>query len=389
MQEAFTIQSRNIALLTKNSMINFLFHPITTYIIPGMLLGFALCFFFQKVPYREKLGEYILARRIMGCNYIVYFIALIAQTVTKQGSSAPTLERFIILTISSTQAFFFTYSLTTLISPKETGARKTCREIIMIVVVAAAAFTSLEVSRDNTHEMVFRIFSAFYVLQIVRYVYFFRRNYTAYHRNADNFFSDNERLRLHWTITAFYSATALGVLALIYAWTVLPVVSLVFMTMAGVFYAVFAIHFLNYVYAFPIIEPVINEPPVSPAEENADRVEAEPTDADRLLMESIDRLMEKEKLYKSPELSIENLSVLTGKSHRLVSGAINHCRQENFKTYINKYRVREAKRLIESGWLDQHTMESLAKEVGFGNRTNLYRVFKRYTGMSPSDRHDH
>ena len=259
-------------------------------------------------------------------------------------------------------------------------------EIIMIAVVAATAFTSPEVSRDNTHEMVFRIFSAFYVLQIVRYVYFFRRNYTAYHRNADNFFSDNERQRLHWTATAFYSAIALGVLALVYAWSVLPVVSLLFMATANVYYAVFAIHFLNYVHAFPVIEPVINEPAALTAEEEENIYEAEPSDSGKQLMETIDNMMEKEKLYTSPSISIENLSVLTGKSHRVVSGTINRCRHVNFKTYINKYRVDEAARLIESGWLDQHTMEALAKEVGFGNRTNLYRVFKRYTGVSPSNR---
>ena len=63
MRKAFTIQSRKHCSAHKNGMINFLFHLITAYIIPGMLLGFTLCFFFQTVPFREKLKEYTLARR--------------------------------------------------------------------------------------------------------------------------------------------------------------------------------------------------------------------------------------------------------------------------------------------------------------------------------------
>lgn len=386
MRKAFTIQSRKHCSAHKNGMINFLFHLITAYIIPGMLLGFALCFFFQTVPFREKLKEYTLARRIMGCNYIVYCAALIAEVATKQQVSHPMLEKFMILSISSTQAFFFTCSLTTLVCPKGMSVGKICREIIMIAVVSAIAIAAPTYCRPGVQNMVFHGFSVFYVLLIVRYVLIFRKNYRAYKQNADNFFSDNERQRLHWTATAFYSVTALGVLALVYAWYVLPVVSLLFMATANVYYAVFAIHFLNYVHAFPVIEPVINEPAALTAEEEENIYEAEPSDSNKQLMETIDNMMEKEKLYTSPSLSIENLSVLTGKSHRVVSGTINRCRHVNFKTYINKYRVDEAARLIESGWLDQHTMEALAKEVGFGNRTNLYRVFKRYTGVSPSNR---
>lgn len=387
MREAFAIQSRKHCSAHKKSMINFLFHLITAYIIPGMLLGFALCFFFQTVPFREKLKEYTLARRIMGCNYIVYCAALIAQVTTKQQVSHPMLDKFIILSIGSTQAFFFTCSLTTLVCPRGLNIGKICREIITIVVVAAIAIASSAYCRPEMQTMVFYGFSVFYVLLIVRYVLIFRKNYTAYKQNADNFFSDNERQRLQWTATSFYSATALGVLALVYAWYALPVVSFLFMATANVYYAVFGIHFLNYVHAFPAIEPVINEPQTITAEEEESNYEAEPSDSDKHLMETIDNMMENEKLYTSPSLSIENLSVLTGKSHRVVSGTINRCRHMNFKTNINKYRVDEAARLIESGWLDQHTMEALAKEAGFGNRTNLYRVFKRYTGVSPSDKY--
>ena len=102
-------------------------------------------------------------------------------------------------------------------------------------------------------------------------------------------------------------------------------------------------------------------------------------------MEQIERLMQEKALYKTPDLSIANVATLCGKSHRVVSTAINHCRGINFKTYINEYRVAEAARLIENGWLKQHTLDALASETGFAGRVNLYRAFKRKTSVSPTD----
>ena len=102
-------------------------------------------------------------------------------------------------------------------------------------------------------------------------------------------------------------------------------------------------------------------------------------------MEQIERLVADKELFKKPDLSIASVAALCGKSHRVVSTAINHSKGVNFKTYINEWRVAEAIRLIEDGWLKRHTMNALAMETGFTSRVNLYRAFKRKTGMSPTD----
>lgn len=368
-------------------MINFLFHLITAYIVPGMVAGFGVCFFFLTIPDCQSLKKYILARRIMGCTYFVYCAALIAEVVTRQSVVHPMLEKFIILMIGCTQAFFFTYTLITLIDIHFLTIRKVCREIASILIAVILSMIAFAFCQDSTLSVVFYVLSAFYLLLIARYVLIFRRYYRAYRHNTDNYFSDDERHRLHWVATAFYSATLIGLLAFVYAWIPLPIVSLLFMTTANIYYAVFGVRFLNYVYVFPTIEPVVTEPLVTVLEDSDEAsTEPAPSDADQEFMEFLDHLMESKKLYANSSLSIENLAVLTGKNHRVVSAIINRCRHVNFKTYTNEFRVKEASRLIDSGWLSQHTMDALAEETGFGNRTNLYRVFKRHTGASPSER---
>lgn len=382
-----TFTTRKCQYIKNSDMINFLFHLITAYIVPGMVAGFDVCFFFLTIPDCQALKKYILARRIMGCTYFVYCAALIAEVVTRQSTVHPMLEKFIILMISCTQAFFFSYTLITLIDIHFLTIRKVCREIIAILCAVVFSMVSFAFCQDKMLNVVFYVLSAFYLLLITRYVLVFRRYYKAYRQNTDNYFSDDELHRLHWVATAFYSATLIGLLAFAYAWIPLPIVSLLFMTTANIYYAIFGVRFLNYVYVFPTIEPVITEPIVTVSEDyNDSSTEPTPSNSDLQFMETLDQLMESKRLYANSSLSIENLAVLTGKNHRVVSAIINRCRRVNFKTYTNEFRVKDASRLIDSGWLSQHTMDALAEETGFGNRTNLYRVFKRHTGASPSEK---
>ena len=81
----------------------------------------------------------------------------------------------------------------------------------------------------------------------------------------------------------------------------------------------------------------------------------------------------------------EFVAVLAGESYRTISTAINACKDTNFKGWVNGYRVQEASRLISGGYLTDHTTDALAAAVGFSNRTNFYRVFKKTTGKSPTD----
>ena len=181
----------------------------------------------------------------------------------------------------------------------------------------------------------------------------------------------------------------MGIIALLFAWMITPLTQLLFMLTAMTYYSVFAVRFMNYVYIFPKIKEPLEDTicedtdtEVLPTDTSDDSTASED---DRMLMEEIERLVREKALYKMQDLSIANVATLCGKSHRVISTAINHCRGINFKTYINEYRVAEAARLIENGWLRHHTLEALASETGFAGRVNLYRAFKRKTGVSPTD----
>lgn len=355
-----------------------------------MMLAFGICLLFLSIPDKEGLKNYVFARKVMGVTFLVYCVALICEAVTREPLVGDLLNSMIVIAIGITQAFLFTYSLIALLDIGFFTKATACRETLVIAITTVAAFALFFLFPQSSRALIFYGFSLWYMLLMARYVALFRRYYKRYLQLMDNYFSDDERQRLHWVPVAFYSAFGVGVIALLFALLITPFTQLLFMLVTTVYYSVFAIRFINYVDIFPKIKEPLRDTvceatePVEVPDPSSDMMVV-PTDDDLLLMQEIERLMQEQALFKATDLSIANLAALCGKSHRVVSMAINHCQGVNFKTYINEYRVAEATRLIEAGWLKHHTLDALALETGFAGRVNLYRAFKRKMGVSPTD----
>lgn len=108
-----------------------------------------------------------------------------------------------------------------------------------------------------------------------------------------------------------------------------------------------------------------------------------PSDADIDLMNKIGNLMNEEHLYKTIDLSLDMLALRLGQTRHNVSGALNRS-GKSFYTYINECRVREAIRILSDPAFDKLTIDGIAFESGFNDRTNFYRTFKKATGLSPA-----
>lgn len=57
----------------------------------------------------------------------------------------------------------------------------------------------------------------------------------------------------------------------------------------------------------------------------------------------------------------------------------------SFTAYKNKLRMEYAKKLIQDGFLQNNSMEALATECGFGNRSSFSKAFKSSEELSPSE----
>jgi len=100
------------------------------------------------------------------------------------------------------------------------------------------------------------------------------------------------------------------------------------------------------------------------------------------LNQELTKLMEDEKLYCDEDISLNRLaSHLLITPHQL-SEFLNSRLNQNFNSFINKYRIDEAKKLLIAE--KDTSIISIAFMVGFGTQSAFYDSFSKLTGLSPS-----
>ena len=100
-----------------------------------------------------------------------------------------------------------------------------------------------------------------------------------------------------------------------------------------------------------------------------------------VITERLYELMEEEKAYTDEELTLaelaRELSISPHQLSELLNGKIN----KNFNTFINEYRVREAKKLLVED--ADRSILSVGIAAGFNSNSTFNTVFTRSEGMSP------
>lgn len=94
-------------------------------------------------------------------------------------------------------------------------------------------------------------------------------------------------------------------------------------------------------------------------------------------------LMETERIYENPTLTLTDVADALGTTSKQVSQVINQGFELNFNDFVNHYRVEAVKKRFAAGEQEQFTILSIALGCGFNSKTTFNRVFKRRTGMTP------
>ncbi len=84
--------------------------------------------------------------------------------------------------------------------------------------------------------------------------------------------------------------------------------------------------------------------------------------------------------------SLDDLAEHFGVSTSHLSRLIKKETASTFTDYINKLRINEAKRLLETS---DETLTSIYEKVGFNNRNTFIRLFKQIVGTTPSEYRKH
>ncbi len=104
-------------------------------------------------------------------------------------------------------------------------------------------------------------------------------------------------------------------------------------------------------------------------------------DVNKILIR-LNELMEEEKFFADEELSLRDLARELAISPHQLSEILNEKLKKNFNTFVNEYRIEEAKKmLIEE---PDRSILSIGIAAGFNSNTTFCTVFSRITGITPS-----
>lgn len=99
----------------------------------------------------------------------------------------------------------------------------------------------------------------------------------------------------------------------------------------------------------------------------------------------VNQYLEAERPYLVQGFSLQDLSLQTGINVPTLSALINKEYGMNFNDYINRFRVRYFKELVQDSRFHQWTLEAIANKAGFNSRTTFIRAFTKFAECSPSE----
>lgn len=104
-----------------------------------------------------------------------------------------------------------------------------------------------------------------------------------------------------------------------------------------------------------------------------------------IMLRKLETIMEKEKLYRDENISLEKLAAVLKVSKHHLSQVINDKLNVSYFDYINSLRVKEAEALLSSTSKKEKNVLEIAFETGFRNKATFNNAFKKITGLTPTE----
>jgi AraC-like DNA-binding protein len=99
---------------------------------------------------------------------------------------------------------------------------------------------------------------------------------------------------------------------------------------------------------------------------------------------TVARVMEDDKPYLDPLLSLGDLAKKTLIPAHYLSQVLNSHFGMNFFDFVNSYRIRESRRLLAETGNGPRTILDVLLESGFNSKSVFNAAFKKHTGLTPS-----
>ncbi len=104
-----------------------------------------------------------------------------------------------------------------------------------------------------------------------------------------------------------------------------------------------------------------------------------------LINKDIESIISENRYFLDNTLSLQKLAMLLGTNRQYLSNYINQKKGMTFYDYINNFRVKEAKRLLDNTENNRRlSLEEISQKAGFNSYSTFLRTFSKNYGQTPS-----
>ena len=221
------------------------------------------------------------------------------------------------------------------------------------------------------------------------FLYFSIRHYRKYRAWLDENYSDTEKIKFDWLRNFLYIFTFIFILGAIFDFT-----SSFFVKLSYVQYFYFEVFLALLIYYLAIagylrsraIEVNFSEAESAPIEAATENKKALVPESElQNLKIKLRDLMENEKPFLDPQLTLSALAKRLGVNTTVLSYIINNGFGVNFNDFVNEFRINAVKNKLRNGALENSNLLDVALDSGFNSKATFNRAFKKFTGIAPKD----
>jgi len=128
-------------------------------------------------------------------------------------------------------------------------------------------------------------------------------------------------------------------------------------------------------------------PERTPESQDLNLISTEGENNEQKLFNELVLAIKEKKLYLDPKINQQTIVSEFGTNRQYVYEAISKSGEDNFRGMINRFRINEAKELMEKGQKNGETLDFnlISEKVGFNSYPTFYRSFKNLTGLTPNE----
>jgi len=102
------------------------------------------------------------------------------------------------------------------------------------------------------------------------------------------------------------------------------------------------------------------------------------------IYQKLNKFVIDEKAFARSELSLDEVASGINVTSHTLSQLLNVFIKKNFFNYVNEHRVNFVKQMLTDADFDKFSLMGIAEEAGFNSKSSFNRIFKKETGMTPS-----